>query len=131
MKLGTETNSLVNHLSTGTRGQPTPVVGMGATILHWTDRSPATIIEVWSDKGYTWIKVQGDNYRRTDDNGMSECQSYEYTPNPEGGVSTYRHKEGQAWEAMRLNPETKRWNKSKSGQGLRIGEREKYHDFCF
>ncbi len=43
MKLGTETNSLINNLySNMTIGAPAQVVGMAATTLSWTDRSVAT-----------------------------------------------------------------------------------------
>jgi hypothetical protein len=35
MRIGTQTNSLVNHLySRAVNGQPEPVIGMGATLLH-------------------------------------------------------------------------------------------------
>lgn len=130
MTFAKETGSLVNHIhSRATRGQPEPVVGMGATVLHYTDRSPATIIEVTKIGKYLAIVVQGDNAKRIDTNGMSECQTYEYTPNPEGGKTTYRFK-NEAWEAIYFNTDTKRWKKS-GGSGLRIGEREKYHDFSF
>lgn len=58
-----------------------------------------------------------------------ECQEYEYTPNPEGGKSTYRF-DGKSWTRVVYNTETKRWNKSDSN-GIRIGQREKYYDFSF
>lgn len=134
MKLGTETGSLINHLhARGTRGQPTPVVGMGATLLLWTDRNPATIVAVTDRKDGGWdIVVQEDNYKRTDKNGFSESQTYEYTPNPEGYRSHFRFEPAVGrWQQMRLNPETGRLNKVKGGVGLRIGEREKYWDPCF
>lgn len=38
--------SLNNLMLTGTKGQPTPEVGMGATQLGWTDRHAYTIVEV-------------------------------------------------------------------------------------
>lgn len=65
MKLGTDTGSLTNYLLSGTNGQPKPVVGMGATILSWTDRHPATIVEV--SKDYKVIAIQRDNFARIDE----------------------------------------------------------------
>ena len=63
-------------------GQPEPVVGMGATILLWTDRHAATITEVFVLGKYTYVKVRQDTSKRIDKNGMSEDQDYEFTPNP-------------------------------------------------
>jgi primosomal protein N' len=51
MKLGAQTASLTNHLqSRATIGQPEPTVGMGATLLGWTDRYAGTIVEVLPQK---------------------------------------------------------------------------------
>lgn len=114
--------SLVNHiLSNSTKGQPEPVVGMGATELQWTDRTPVTIIEV-SKNGKT-IKVQEDHAKRTDDNGMSESQTYSYSANPEGRIQTYTLRKNGAW--------VRKGEPMKEGSKLRIGIREKYHDFSF
>ena len=131
MKLGTETGSLVNHLySRAVVGQPEPVVGMGATILMWTDRHAATIIEVWTDaSGWAFVTVQADHAKRTDQNGQSESQTYEYSANPNGAKRTWRQVEGGTWQEVELGA-TKRWKKT-GGPGLRIGEREEYRDPCF
>jgi hypothetical protein len=130
MKLGKHTASVNNWISSNAViGQPTPEVGMGATILGWTDRHPATIVEVSKDRGAVLLKVQEDDYRRLDKNGMSECQQYLYSPNPNGRVHHYRQDKSGRWVEVEFNEETKRWNKR--GGGLRIGEREKYHDFSF
>lgn len=74
MKLGSETGSLMNHLM-GSSNLP-PVVGKGATILHWTDRSAYEVIEV-TENGKR-CKIQRYNPERVDENGMSESQSYKY-----------------------------------------------------
>ena len=130
MRLGTETGSLVNHLhSRAVIGQPEPTVGMGATMLGWSDRHPGTIIEVFSIRRTKFIVVQADKYKRIDKNGMSESQEYEYTPDTEGAKYTFRIGRSGQWEEVYFN-ENKRWVKT-SGQGLRIGEREKYYDFSF
>lgn len=111
MKAGTETGSLINHLATD-GSQPVPVVGMAATVCHWTDRDPATVIRVTQHT----VTVQTDKWRRTDGNGMSDCQTYEYARDTNGKIYTFRMKQG-------------RWNCH--GLGLSLGGRDRYHDFSF
>lgn len=130
LKPGTQTASFTNHLySRMTKGQPKPEVGMGATLLRWTDRAPATITSVFEKGKYLFIGVKQDHAKRTDNNGMSEMQQYEYTPNPEAGEIFFRF-DGKFWEGVSFNQKTKRWKKN-GGPGIRIGHREKYHDFSF
>lgn len=128
MKLGSQTGSVMNHLySRMTVGEPELVVGMGVTFLSWTDRSPGTIVEVNMKKRY--IVATDDTYKRIDDNGMSECQEYEYTTNPDGYKRYFRKDKNNQWRAMHHN-ENGRLVYS-GGNGLRVGEREKYHDYSF
>lgn len=110
-----EFGSLNNMLMANTRNVTTPKVGDGATILGWTDRHPATVVWV-SENGKT-IHLQEDDAKRTDSNGMSECQSYLFVPNPKAAV-----------QVARLTP--KGW-KIVKGSRVRVGSREKYHDFSF
>ena len=127
MRLGTETNSVTNHLySRMTRGAPEPEVGMGATILYWSDRKAATVTG-WDGKV---IEVQYDNAKRVDSNGMSEAQEYEFTPNHGGGVLAFRRTKDGSWKQVVWNPATKRWNLVGSA-GLIVGKRDHYHDFSF
>lgn len=130
MKLGTETGSLMNHVaSMAVIGQPAPTVGMGATILSWTDRYAGTIIDV--NLARMVVYVREDKATRTDDNGMSDSgQTYSYEPNPNGRLYTFKQAKSGKWEEVRMNEKTGRLNKIK-GYGLRIGERQKYHDFSF
>lgn len=131
MKLGTQTASIMNHLhSRAVIGQPEPEVGMGATILCWTDRTPATIIEVIRTWKILHIVIQEDRAIRTDKNGMSESQTYDFTPNLEARKQRYRRSAPGKWQAVALNENTGRWVAT-GGNGLRIGERDKYHDFTF
>jgi len=111
MKLGSETGSLMNHVMTG-NNQPEPKVGDGATICGWTDRHAATIIKVTR----CTVTVQQDKATRIDNNGMSECQIYQYEADPKGSVHTFR--------------KTKNGWKSK-GYGLLIGHRQEYYDYSF
>lgn len=87
-------------------------VGDGATVTSFTDRYAGTVIKVTP----TQIHVQEDNATRTDSNGMSEMQDYDYTPNPAGQVFVfYKSKHG-----------------FKCGTyGLVLGARMKYHDYSF
>jgi hypothetical protein len=124
-----QTASLVNSLySRMTVGEPAPYVGMPATLLSWTDRNPCTVVEVNMAKRY--IVVQDDDYKRIDSNGLSESQQYEYTQNPDNCKRIFRKMKNGQWAQHFINPETNRLVKSE-GCGLRLGEREKYHDFSF
>jgi hypothetical protein len=129
MKLGSQTGSVINHLySRMVIGQSEIQVGMGATLLSWTDRHAGTITEVLKEGKY--IVVRCDIAKRTDENGMSECQKYEYTTNPEGDSYTFTQKKDGRWIHVYLNPSTGRYNQSGS-YGLRIGARETYYDYSF
>jgi hypothetical protein len=131
MSYAQQTGSLVNHLyARGVKGQPTPEVGMGATLLSYTDRHAGTITKVETIRGKMYITVQEDHSKRIDKNGMSECQDYEYSPNANGRTETFRTATNGMWERVYKSPETGRWKKSTCG-GVRIGSRETYHDFSF
>ena len=77
LSLGSETGSLINHVISGTTNLA-PAVGMGVTILGWSDRHAATIVEVSPDGKR--VGIVRDVATRTDSNGMSESQSYSFTP---------------------------------------------------
>lgn len=111
--------SLVNQLSGSKKGVK-PTVGMGVTFLFWSDRAPGTIVEVINDKT---IVVQGDNYKRVDDNGMSECQRYKFSRNPKAGKGTFTLRKNGRWVQKGYG--------MKQGQVLAIGHRDAYHDFSF
>jgi hypothetical protein len=127
MNPGTETGSLVNHLySRMTKGAPVPEVGMAATILSWSDRQAGTVVSI--EKNI--IGVQYDTAIRTDSNGMSEMQEYEYSRNPNGCISYFRQDKTGKFVGVYKNPETGRWIKGTS-DGLILGTRRQYRDFSF
>lgn len=128
MKLGTETGSLTNHLyGRAVIGQPEPVVGMGATLLYWTDRHAATIVQVSLDKKTVFL--QEDTATRIDKNGTSESQDYSFEPNKNAPWKGFRmFKNG--WREVTKNDKTGRWIKC-GGAGLRIGDRAHYNDYSF
>lgn len=113
LKAGTETGSAFNHFFSRMDG-PAPAVGMGATVLCWTDRHAATIIKVTPKT----VTVQRDHAIRIDQNGMSESQTYRYEPNPNGEIQAFR----MTRRGLRHGH---------SGNGLLIGDRREYHDFSF
>lgn len=94
-----------------------PTVGMGVTICLWSDRLPATIIKVLSD-GKSLV-LQEDKANRIDNNGMSECQEYNYELDPNGTI----------YYASLRKDSTYRLVKSKTK--IVLGKREKFHDYSF
>jgi len=127
MKLGTQTGSLVNHLySRMTLNEPEPTVGMGVTMLSWSDRHAGTIVEVNMKKRY--IAITEDDATRIDNNGISESQQYEYTTRLDGHITYYRKDRSGEWRKCYYN-ENKRLVFGCGG--LILGERDKYYDFTF
>lgn len=131
MRLGTETGSVINHLqSRATIGQPEPVVGMGATMLGWTDRYACTIRNVFNIGNKRAVQVSRDRTKVIAGSSHDGTAQYEYETTPDGALTTFAFN-GSVWEQYQLNEQTKRWNKAKSGRGLRIGERDEYRDPSF
>lgn len=127
LELSTQTGSIMNHMmSRQTQNQPIPTVGMGATLLGWTDRYAATIIAVTDQI----ITVREDRAIRTDSNGASEMQEYTYKPDPDGRVFHYKFIDG-AWHQVRINERTNHWMTQEGGYGLMIGHRDHYYDYSF
>ena len=94
----------------------TPVVGMGATELMYSDRHPYTIIEVINPKR---IKVRADRAIRVDKKGESEQQDYKYIQQHDTpGIILVLNKSGR-WKQFK-NPK---------GSTFLIGKREEYYDF--
>jgi hypothetical protein len=118
-RLGSQTGSLINHVMSGSKDAE-PQVGMGATMLLWSDRHACTIVEVSPNKKR--IGVQQDNAKRTDNNGMSDSQSYAYSPNVNAPVKYYTLRKNGAWV---------REGESMKGSRIAIGYRAEFHDFSF
>lgn len=123
MALGTETGSLVNHLMSGSR-QPEPEIGMGATILLWTDRHACTICEIVRFKSgdrtgqVREVHVKRDKVTRTDSLGMTDSgQEYAYEIDPFATPQVFRvNGRGEL--------------RGRYGR-LSIGHRNEYRDFSF
>lgn len=134
MKLGTQTNSLVNHLQArGVIGQPKATVGMGVTLLGWTDRDAGTITKVTeiggSKRVACYIEVIQDKATMVSGSAATECQEYGYAAG-DGQPYTFRQLHDGTWEEVRLNALTGKYAKT-NGKSLRIGERDKYRDPSF
>lgn len=70
--------SLQNRLEEGKQTEA-PFVGMGATMCLYSDRHAYTVQKVISPSR---VIVTADQSKRTDTNGQSDCQHYEYTSTP-------------------------------------------------
>lgn len=110
--------SLFNRMMDNSQGK-TPEVGDGATVLFWTDRHAATIIDVvlfksGPNKGKPRvITVQEDKAIRLDSYGMSDAQDYRYERDENGTKRTFTAK------------------RDGSFKGLLIGVRKHYYDYSF
>ena len=112
--------SFVNHV-TAQQAPTLPKVGDGATILHWSDRSAATVTRVERERNRDVIYIQKDLAVRIDTNGMSDCQTYSYALDPsapEERVVLRQTKTRSAW-------------RTKSGDVVVFGHRNAYHDYSF
>lgn len=107
--------------------QPEPQVGMGATLIMYSNRRAGTIIHASPN----YLTVQRDIATRTDSNGMSECQDYSYQPNPDGSIAQFKKNKNGRWQEVSLDKETRRYNLVKGGYTLLIGDRDEYYDFSF
>ena len=101
--------------------QPKPEVGMGVTEYCWSDRHAYEITEVIDDRH---IIIRRLDYKRIDNNGMSECQDYEYTSNPDNhSIKLFLTKQGQWKERIGSH--------SLGCNTFGIGRAEEYYDFSF
>jgi hypothetical protein len=94
-----------------------PEVGDGATVVYWTDRVAATVVEV-SKTGHR-VTVREDHAIRTDTNGMSDAQSYRYEPNSNGRTYVATRRKNGSYRV--------------TGTEMRVlfGGRTHYHDYSF
>lgn len=133
MKLGTQTGSVINHLhSRAVIGQPESVVGMGATMLLWSDRRACAITNVQQARGKLIVTVQRDHATVVAGSSHDGSAEYSYAPNPRGGEHHFRREDDGRWQQVVINRKTGRWGKvDGGGRGLRIGERDEYLDPSF
>ena len=99
--------------------QLNPVVDMGVTLIIGSDKYVYTIIDVNNSKKQ--IKIQQDICKRTDSNGQSVDQTYEYYNNPNGKIIIL---------SLRNNSYWKEFGKTSKQDKCRydIGTRSRYSD---
>lgn len=112
--------SLINTLMENAH-EVTPEVGMGATILLWSDRHAATIVGI-ERKGKKLL-VQRDKAIRTDKLGMSDAQAYTYERDEDADTEAFTLRKNGKW--------VREGTGMKSGTKLAIGYRSEYYDFSF
>ena len=113
--------SLQNLMSANVRSD-VPEAGMGATILMWTDRHAATVVEV-SPSGNR-IGVRRDHARRVDKLGLTDSgQAYEFTPDPDAEIQTFTRRKDGRW--------VREGEPMRKGTVLVVGRRDEYYDFSF
>lgn len=109
-----ETASLVNHMM-GHSPPVVPAVGDGATELCWTDRHAFTVIAV--SKSGKRVTVQRDIATRSDKNGMSDCQSYIFSRDPNGETRELKLSKRKGW--------------TDGSARFSIGTRSEHYDYSF
>jgi hypothetical protein len=97
-----------------------PEVGMGATELMASDRHAYTIFNVISPREF---QAREDKAIRTDNNGMSDAQSYRYEADPNGKVRTVTLRRNGQWVT--------RGEGMRNGTSWLIGVRQAYYDYSF
>ena len=112
-KVGTHFGSVNNWIASQTwYPHDALTIGNGATAYFWSDRH--------------------DHAERTDKNGFSESQTYEFTPNPKGrkfiseviDIETEDGQLGFILEPRAFNPKTNRFRKE--GTRIGLGQRSEY-----
>jgi hypothetical protein len=129
MNLSKPTNSLQsNIMHAAVNGAPAPTVGMGVTILMWTDRRVGTIVEVVSDSEV--IFTEDDTVAdKTKDCPMGH-QNWINTPKPDGFRQTAKKGKDGKWYIPHRTP-TGRMSVNKSCQPVAVGFKHYYHDWSF
>ena len=127
MKLGTQTNSLVNHIMANTVSSEIEA-GTPATFLSWTDRHPGTIIEKFSKGRFTYIKVRRDEVVYAED----RSGNFTIKDGSDDNFQMFRFKTdgSSGFQKVGINPDTGRYVKWGDG-GLSVGNREYYYDPSF
>lgn len=123
MHYGTETGSLINHLLSRQTGT-FPSIGDPATILHWSDRTPATVTS-W-DEHRQIVTLREDKATCID----FEQQTYLFERSDTKATYNFKREKNGSWVQVFFKNATGRWIKSK-GIGLVLGRREKYRDPSF
>ena len=111
---GSLSNRILESIS-----QPAPTVGMGATIIYYSDRHAGTVVEV---RGKT-VFIARDHADRIDNNGMSDSQSYAYRPDLTARPVAYTLRKNGAYVRIGEN--------MNSSPRVALGHRDERYDFGY
>lgn len=112
---GSLQNQLMGHGATTRLVQ----VGDGATEVMWTDRHAYTVIQVVHPGR---VVVQRDTATRTDNLGMSDSQSYAFSPDPHGPTAIVRRGADGVWRTK---------GGKAHGRVFLMGHRDEHYDYSF
>lgn len=104
-----------------TNASQTPTVGMHATEQFYTDQVPYEVIAVPNAKT---VIVRALTAKRTDKNGMSDAQAYEYESNPDGETKTFTQRKCGKWIVRGVDVK-------QAGTRLVLGQARRFHDYSF
>ncbi|HEY5268681.1 MAG TPA: hypothetical protein VII94_06215 [Candidatus Saccharimonadales bacterium] len=98
-----------------------PEVGMGATVIMWSDRHAYTIVSVSLDKKK--ISIQKDTVISIGNNGPGFSQEYEYFPNLNGNIIFASLRKDGSYVVV--------GESLKNGTRIGIGYRREFYDYSF
>ncbi len=113
--MGTKLFGLLQNRLMENAKMPTPVVGMGATILMYSDRYACTIIEVTPKR----IVLQHDAAK----DKAAYANDWETTPDPKGATEAYTLRKTGEW--------VKEGSPLRNGTRALIGTRDHHRDYEF
>jgi hypothetical protein len=99
-----------------------PTVGTPVTLSCGSDSNPGTVVEVCGNI----VTIRDDKWKVVSGGEHDGSAEYEYSRNPHGNVTHARWRNG-AWEAIRRNPDTNRWNAARYPRVF-LGYRRRYYD---
>lgn len=129
MNLSKPTNSLQsNIMHAAVAGAPAPTVGMGVTILYWTDRRAGTIVEVVSENEIVF--TEDDTVADKSKPCQMGHQNWIHTPQPNGPRMTAKKGRDGRWYLARKT-KTGRLSVNKKCLPLAVGYKEHHYDWSF
>ncbi len=105
--------------STG-RGLVDVIEGTGATMSVGSDRYPFTVVKILSPKR---VVLQADDYKRTDSNGFSESQQYDFRRDDTGAQTIVSLRKDGSWRRV--------GESLHGGSRYHLGHRTAYSDPSF
>jgi hypothetical protein len=123
------TNSLQsNMMHAAVKGAPAPTVGMGVTILYWTDRHVGTIVKVIS---HSEIHFTSDDTVADPSKPLAMGhQEWIHTPNPNGPIVIGKKAKDGKWYIAHKTP-TGQMRVNKHCTPLAVGVKNYRYDWSF